>query len=131
MSRAGAAEAGFTLVELLVVLVLLGLLTAVAAPRLATLRQPSLTDVGRGVSAQLRGYRILAMRSGRAVPAELSTYPLPQGFALAPEEGEGPTGPVIFLPDGRSSGGSFLLVGPNDQARIAVDWLTGEVRVLR
>jgi len=49
MSRAGAAEAGFTLVELLIVLALLGILTAVAVPRLATLRQPSLAEVSRGV----------------------------------------------------------------------------------
>jgi len=71
------------------------------------------------------------MRSGKPVPADLSRFALPQGFALTIEEGEAPPAPIVFLPDGRSSGGSLLLIGPSDQTRIAVDWLTGEVRVLQ
>jgi general secretion pathway protein H len=132
MSRAGAAEAGFTLIEVLAVLLLMGLLTMVVAPRFAAWREPSLRDVGRNVVAELRARRTDAMRSGRPVLATAASLHVPPGFAVVPEGAEetvlGPPG-ILFLPDGRSGGGSLLLASRNDQLRVGVDWLTGQVRV--
>jgi general secretion pathway protein H len=132
MSRAGAAEAGFTLIEVLAVLLLMGLLTMVVAPRFAAWREPSLRDVGRNVVAELRARRTDAMRTGRPVLATAASLHVPPGFAVVPEGAEetvlGPPG-ILFLPDGRSGGGSLLLASRNDQLRVSIDWLTGQVRV--
>jgi general secretion pathway protein H len=140
MSRAGAASrgrvrraGGFTLLEMLVVMLLLGLLTAVAAPRFAARAEPSLREVGRAVVAELRARRTAAMRSGRPVPAAAASIPLPPGFALLPGEGDdqdAAAAGLLFLPDGRSTGGRMVLARGTDRALVAVDWLTGEVRFL-
>ena len=134
MSRAGAAEAGFTLIEVLAVLLLMGLLTMVAAPRFAAWREPSLRDVARNVVAELRARRTDAVRTGRPVLATAASLRVPPGFAVVPEGLEdtvlGPPG-ILFLPDGRSGGGSLLLAGSSDQLRVGVDWLTGEVQIFQ
>ncbi len=132
MSRAGAAEAGFTLIEILAVLLLIGLLTMVAAPRFAAWREPSLRDVGRNVVAELRARRTDAMRTGRPVLATAASLYVPPGFAVVSQGAEetvlGPPG-ILFLPDGRSGGGSLLLASGSDQLHVGIDWLTGQVRV--
>jgi general secretion pathway protein H len=132
MSRAGAAEAGFTLIEILAVLLLMGLLTMMVAPRFAAWREPGLRDVARNVVAELRARRTDALRTGRPVLATAASLHVPPGFAVVPEGVQesllGPPG-ITFLPDGRSGGGSLLLAGGADQVRVGVDWLTGEVRL--
>ena len=98
--------AGFSLLEILVVLVLLGLLTGVAAARFSTLRQTSLAEAGRDVISELRAYRSQAMQTGKPVQIAASGVRVPAGFVLSAEgQGQasgqdGPTG-VLFLPDGR------------------------------
>lgn len=126
MSRAGVAEAGFTLLELLVVLTVMALATAVVAPRFVNWREPSLRQVGRDVALELRSARGRAMSSGgvaRLDPAALDAR-LPAGFGLSGD-------PLLFYPDGRSSGGRLVLTAATGAVRLDVDWLTGAVAVSR
>src|SRR3954470_24238402 len=70
--------AGFTLLEILVVLVLLGLLTGVAAARFSTLRQTSLAEAGRDVILELRAYRSQAEPGGGGAGGDFGAAALPQ-----------------------------------------------------
>jgi prepilin-type N-terminal cleavage/methylation domain-containing protein len=96
---------GFTLVELLAVLAILGVGAGLAALALPSLQPPPGSDVLRSLAAA----RATAVRSGRAVVWRQGTVA------------------VRFLPDGSSSGGSVLL----DSLVIWVDPLTGATRAAR
>lgn len=129
MSRAGPAEAGFTLLELLVVLAVIGLVVGLAAPRFSVLSRPSLRQVATDVALELRATRMRAMRSGRIVelaPASLAAR-LPASISLVAD----PAAPLVFYPDGRTSGGRLEVADGGDTAGLVVDWLTGAVRQSR
>jgi general secretion pathway protein H len=129
MSRAGAAESGFTLLELLVVLAVIGLIAGLAAPRFSALAQPSLRQVATDIALELRATRLQALRSGRVVelaPAALAAR-LPASVSLA----AAPAAPLVFYPDGRSSGGRWQVADGSSTATLEIDWLTGAVRQSR
>jgi prepilin-type N-terminal cleavage/methylation domain-containing protein len=96
---------GFTLVELLATLAILGLGAGVAALALPSLRPAPGSEVLRSLDSA----RTAAVRSGRAVVWRQDTVA------------------VRFLPDGSSSGGSIRL----DTLMITVDPLTGAARAAR
>ena len=133
--RAGAD--GFTLIEMIVVLVVLGLVGSIVLSR-GPLRSPIL-DLRAGARVM-----VSAMREARAraidtdhdvvftVDADHRDYgvrggarrPLPAGLELASK----PV-PVVFHPDGSASGGTLALAENGRQLVIRVDWLTGAVTV--
>ncbi len=120
-SRTPNAEAGFTLLELLVVLTVLALASSLLVHRYAGAGN----DFARGVAAvreRLETARAEAMRRGR--PRRVTAEEL---AAAAPglRIGGAPEAAVTFLPDGTSSGGAFLLVSEARSARLEIDWLTG------
>lgn len=139
--RRAAAEAGFTLVELLVVMAILGVvlsLVAAARPRASALR---LDAAARAMAAGLRAARADAMLHGTEavflIDGAARTYgsprdprPLPTDMALdvglAASERTRSGGAFRFYPDGRSSGGAVTLGTQGHTVSIAVDWLTGE-----
>ena len=144
--RRRSATAGFTLVELLVVLGLMGLILAAAVmarPRNAVAR---LETAARSMAAALQLARSRAMAANVDVVVMIDPlkgefgYPkamhrLPQGMrvalTIAESERYGERGGLRFFPDGQSSGGDILLTYEGRERRIAVNWLTGEPRLSR
>ena len=99
-------RAGFTILELMVVLAILGLTLAVSGLALASLRAPRESAWIR----EVRRARAEAIRTGAAVRASL---PAPPSTTLHRPR------PLLFLPDGQAVGpGVDPLTGaPRDSAR--------------
>lgn len=141
-------ELGFTLIEVVVVLAILALVTAVAIPYLsrgnASLNSAAATQE---IAASLRLARNTAMLRARSEVFTLDTargvyradssdspHRLPKGLRLAlvttAAERLSPTvGHIRFYADGSSDGGGVLLSEGNTRTEILVNWLTGSVSI--
>lgn len=144
--NAAVATGGFTLIEMLVVMGLLSLIFAVVIagrPKAAQLRLR--TEVGT-VMAELAGARVQAMATNRETVVWINTETrqitvgnsireLPSGMTvamtIADTERSRQSGGLRFYPDGQSSGGEVLLALDGRASRIAVNWLTGQPKLLR
>ncbi len=139
---------GFTLLELLVVLAIVALMTAIAAPRFAAALPGAELDSGaRKLAAGLREARSLAVSTNRAVPFTLrgganlytigrggESRQLPGKLAITLVTGSreisgANQGSIRFFPDGSSTGGRIELKGAGGKRSIEVDWLTGRIRL--
>ncbi len=123
LSPAGA-ERGFTLLELLVVLVVLGLSFLVAAPRFAR-REGGVEAAARAIALELeraRGRAIDGARIESVAPGELAAR-LPAGMRLV-QEG---AAPLRFFPDGSASGALLRIEGVGGAAALAVEPGTGRI----
>ena len=134
------AEQGFTLTELLVVLAIIGVLSA-AAPVLLQAAMPGAHALAaaRALAGDLRAARGQAIaRGGAAVlrfdtgrqtyvvePGHLArSLPNDTHFAL-----EGSQTRIGFYPDGSSTGGVVVVGEGSLRHRVATDWMTGRVTV--
>lgn len=117
MMRGGHPSSGFTLVEALVVLAVVGLAAGIAYPQLdRAIGAVRARQARSDVSAALLTARALALRTGAA--ADLKIDPDGTGFSIAggapqPLAGnatiEGKPEQIWFYPDGTSLGGSLTL----------------------
>ncbi len=131
-------DSGFTLLEVLIVLVIIGLATAIVA-----LRGPShspaldLRATAQSIAETLRLARSQAIAGDRPVTVafdvaahtvRLGAAPpqaLPIAIALAV------TAPAIrFEPDGSATGGTVALADAGRRTAIGVDWLLGRVTIV-
>ena len=146
---ARAGQHGFTLLEILIVLVIGVLLVALVPPLLSGMSGATeLRGAARQLAAGLRNARNEAVtRQQEAVltldlerhrfgvtgdPREIA---LPESVALKlytaqSELLDSATGGIRFFPDGSSTGGAITVSGPKLAYRVNVDWLTGAVAIV-
>ncbi|MCU0893799.1 MAG: GspH/FimT family pseudopilin [Rhodospirillales bacterium] len=147
MSSGRRATAGFTLFEVLVVLAIVGLVTAVVAPVLFRgLAGTEARTVAREIAAALRQARgeAVAHNTDVAVTFDLSRRayaversrprPVPDGvamelYAASAEQLDAAVGGIRFFPDGSSTGGQVTIGDGEARYAIDVDWLTGRVSI--
>lgn len=144
-SRGGA---GFSLIELILVLLLLGLVYGLAGPYLgvgqSTLDAKAAT---RQLAAGLRKTRSVAVAEGReavltldvegrkfTVTSDPKGYELPKSIELKlytsqRELVDSSVAGIRFLPDGSSTGGRITIAVGEFEQIIDVDWVTGRVTV--
>jgi general secretion pathway protein H len=139
--------AGFTLVELLIVVTLLVTLSAVLAPIL----MPSPTRTLRGAASEIATTLRETRRQAQArqaprrfvvdtrarsfgIEGAAGWRPLPDGVEAALTTAESllvdqRRGGIDFFPDGSSTGGRVSLEMAEQSVRVDIEWLTGRIRV--
>lgn len=139
-------EAGYTLLELMVVLAILSLAAAMVLPRMGAERF-ALRPAAVQLAAALRATRTEAMSASQdtafILDVEAGRYwangavkarSLPRGIGVV--TGHRPGEPIAtdraivqFRPDGSASGGWIGLRSKTQAADITVDWLTGATHI--
>lgn len=145
-SHAGQDEraAGFTLIEMLIVLAILAVLVAVFAPALSGSRAKTrLAASAQELAIALRATRDAALAESRpetfTLDASSRVYRAGGGavHGLAPEvdarlvaaDANAAGGAIRFFADGGSSGGTVRLSLGKRRLDVSVDWLTGRVSI--
>jgi general secretion pathway protein H len=148
ISRNSASQAGFTLIEMIVVIALLGLMLALIGTRqsggnatltiegAATELAGALRDarseaiVANQPVSLLLDLRARAYRIDSQAPVALPDTLQVSLLTTTGEVTRNDVGGIRFDPDGSSTGGRIDLSNGREAARIAVDWLSGQVSVV-
>ncbi len=143
VARSGDPRSGYTLAELLVVLVVIGLAVAFVAPRLfATSDAAIVRTAADTIELAARTARTQARLSGREsrlvidVDArQITIEPIDRDFSLPREitiratvaetELDDELAAIRFFPDGGATGGRYDLQSDDAELSVSVDWITG------
>ena len=148
MRRGCASGAGFTLVELLVVLAIAGLMLAATPPLISSvLPGVELKAAARRTASALRLTREIAVAEGHdaawVIDVKANRYriegdnrggSLPDGIdvqliAARDEMRNERVGAIRFFPDGSSTGGRVILKRGDRGWQVGVNWLTGRILI--
>lgn len=141
-------QSGFTLIEMLLVMAIVGLILAVAPPLLsAALPGLQLKGSARELMAALRQVRSRAVVQGSEAVLELDVEEhvarvtgdthrirLPKAIDITlvtahRELDDVQRGRIRFYPDGTSTGGRLILRYGTSGYQVDVDWLTGRIEL--
>ena len=146
MRRLAKSSAGFSLAEMLVVIGIIGLVLAAVIAARPKAVATWVAVAARTVAASLNMARADARATNRETVVQIDTqsgrfgqarsmHSLPHGMkialTIAETERSGDTGGIRFYPDGQSSGGVIALTLDGSSADVAVNWLTGEPRIVK
>lgn len=138
-------QSGLTLVELVVVLAILAIITALASPAMTSfLPGYQLRAVAGEIVAEIRVAKALALSKNRPVgffmdigmlefhvggrPAKTWSDTISAQFTSAKVlQIDDTTGEIRFYPDGSSTGGRLILKGGDRTITLNVDWFNGQV----
>ena len=139
---------GFTLLELIAVLLILALVAVIVVPSLGGGAAIELESAARSLAAGLRQTRNHALNDNRSailaldvdkrefeLPGEGRARRLPERvdivlFTARSEQLGENRGAIRFFPDGSSTGGRITLSVDGMRYLVDVDWLTGRVSVI-
>jgi general secretion pathway protein H len=146
-SRIEVCDSGFTLLEMVIVIVVLGLALGIVVGR-GPMRSPSMEEdaAARRVAGALREARAAAVATDRPVRVAIDLdrrrvqvgarppMALPPGLGISVTTVAGEAvgtrlAAIAFAPDGSSTGGRIELAAGERRVAIGVDWLTGRVRI--
>ncbi len=144
-SSSSRGAAGFTLIEMLVVLTIVALALAIVVPAVSNSMVASVHDVARDVQISLRQARAKAINEQQSalfwVDTEQHQYlnhknkikSFPEDINMrakvASREVQDRKAGIRFFPDGSSTGGSLVVSDAEVAVRVDIDWLTGRVSV--
>ena len=135
---------GFTLLELLVVIMIIALMTTVVGVNLRGKQSADLDSVGRTLIADLRYVRSKALvnSTDTAITIDVSgknyfsqdatisrSFPQEISVSITVDEKNiaGSKGRIVFYPDGSSSGGKIKLTSNGRELEVVTTWLNGYV----
>lgn len=139
---------GLTLIEILVVLMIMGVVAAIALPMVMGTSNAEMRTAARQLASGLRLARSEAVSQRREtflvidlagrrfkVDRDAREYPLPKNVELKlytaqKDLVDEKTGSIRFYPDGGSNGGRITLGAGERKYEVDVDWLTGRVAIL-
>jgi MSHA pilin protein MshC len=117
---------GFTLIELVMVLVLIGIIAVVAAPRLANITVTNSGAFSDKLKADVRYAQNLAMTKGQRYRVYFNTNPAPaNGYAVVYDTSGGGWTTFGFAPDPAGGGNLSVTVNAGQYAGITVSTPAG------
>lgn len=120
-------DAGFTLVELLVVLAIMSLVVAIAVPRLGSTSVAARDGLYVGLASRIAEARAVAIQSGKASEIRADDLGRIDGkLRFTPDEGAPEK--LLFHPDGSATSGIVTL---EDRPFARVNWINGAVEHAR